>query len=136
MVSREHVLAWAERKMGRKTLTIKQPRTVEVEHKRALGGRGEYAKIVLRASPAESFAFTSAVDWPDGDDYDQYVLDGLLDQILADDVGPAYARIAFSLESIAWHEIDSCGRAFYAAARKAVSEVIGPGLDNVDFELT
>jgi hypothetical protein len=53
------------------------------------------------------------------------VLDGILDELFTTGLGHIVARIDFVLESIEFHEVDSCAAAFYHASREAVREILG-----------
>jgi hypothetical protein len=53
------------------------------------------------------------------------ILDGILDELFARDLGHIIAKIAFILESIEFHGVDSSATAFYHAARGAVREILG-----------
>jgi hypothetical protein len=52
------------------------------------------------------------------------VVDGLLDELLATNLGPVITKVRFVLREIGWHDVDSSPNAFYQAARKAVRQVI------------
>lgn len=78
----------------------------------------------MSGAPADEFSFTSSVEWPERDNYDDWVLHAALDVLLCS--GPErLTGIALALEEIEWHEVDSCAVAFYWAARKAVQEIVG-----------
>lgn len=129
---------WLSRKLGRGMLSIREPRLSRHLFKQALGARGQFAVVHLRGSPAAEFSFTSAAAWPApefAEHYTQAVLDGILDEIYAVDLGPVPSRIAFTLERIEWHDIDSCRHAFYRAARGAVRDILGRDVasSNVDY---
>ncbi len=84
--------------------------------------------VVLRGEPADSFGFVSLAKWPyHGDNYDNAVLDGILDELYATGLGKVVAKVEFTLEAIEWHEVDSSAFAFYHAARGAVKEILGSG---------
>lgn len=128
--------SWIVRKLARKAITIKAAKTVEVTHLRTLGPRSEFASITLHAEPAESFSFSSEAEWPESHEaFNGAVLEGILDETLATDLGPSIRNVAFTLKSIGWNEIDSNQRAFYHAARKAVIEITGKGnfKNNIDY---
>ena len=119
---------WLARKSVRPTLSIREARSIRFEYKRALGPRGAFAVVHLRGEQAAEFAFSSVVEWPvPEDDYTTAVLDGILDELFATDVGHVVANVRFTLEKIEWHDVDSCAVAFYHAARGAVRELLGRG---------
>jgi hypothetical protein len=92
--------------------------------------------VYIRGEPAAEFSFTSVAQWPGSEcDYTMAVLDGILDELFAVDLGHVPARVKFTLERIEWHDVDSSAVAFYHAARGAVREILGrdqyPG--NIDY---
>jgi hypothetical protein len=109
-------------KLRRPAWRLRAPATVRGEHKRALGGKGEFAVVTLAAVPAESFSFMSVVAWPTRDNYDDAVREAAFDVLLCS--GPHNATgIALRLDAIQWHDVDSCAVAFYWAARAAIAEL-------------
>jgi hypothetical protein len=131
-----HLEDWLSRKRGRPQLPIREMRTALFQFTRALGLRGQYAVVHMRGEPASEFSFTSVAEWPEPRcDYTVAVLDGILDELLAMDLGHVPALVKFTLEKIEWHDVDSSAVAFYHAARGAVREILGrdqyPG--NIDY---
>ncbi|MBI2809152.1 MAG: hypothetical protein HYX68_29570 [Planctomycetes bacterium] len=117
---------WLIRKRGRPLLSIREARTSRFKYTRQLGARGHFAVVQLRGEPASDFAFRSRVNWlVRGADYSTAVLDGILDELFASNLGHVVAKVHFTLEAIEWHEVDSCAVAFYHAARGAVREILG-----------
>jgi hypothetical protein len=128
---------WLARKSKRPQVSICKARSARFKFKRALGPRGQFAVVHLCGEPATAFAFTSAAQWPSkDDDYTVAVLDGILDELLAVDLGHVAGRVHFTLQEIEWHDVDSSAVAFYHAARGAVREILGrdemPG--NIDYQ--
>ncbi|HTU89193.1 MAG TPA: hypothetical protein VMF69_03765 [Gemmataceae bacterium] len=116
---------WLSRKLSRPAWTIRQERTVEEKFSRICGPHMAFARIILTGEPGESFDFRSVVQWPaEPQRYDAAVVDGLLDELLATNLGPAIMKVRFVLREIGWHEVDSSPNAFYQAARIAVRKVI------------
>jgi hypothetical protein len=132
-----HVEDWLARKRERPQLSIREKRSARFKFTRALGSRGQFAVVYLRGEPATGFTFASVAEWPAPNcDYTMAVLDGILDELFAVDLGHVPARVQFTLERIEWHDVDSCAVAFYHAARGAVREILGrdqyPG--NIDYQ--
>jgi hypothetical protein len=132
-----HLEDWLSRKRNRPHLSIREKRTARFKFTRALGPRGEFAVVYMRGEPAAEFSFTSVAQWPGPKcDYTLAVLDGILDELFAVDLGHVPARVQFTLEKIEWHDVDSSAVAFYHAARGAVREILGrdqyPG--NIDYQ--
>lgn len=128
---------WLARKTDRPLLSIRETRSIRFKYTRALGPRGHFAVVHLRGEPATEFAFSSVAEWPTPeDDYTTAVLDGILDELFAADLGHVAANVRLTLEKIEWHDVDSCAVAFYHAARGAVREIVGrdkyPG--NIDHQ--
>jgi translation elongation factor EF-G len=131
--------AWFGRKLKRRRLTVRQPREVRHVHKRPIGPRSYYAGIRLRVEPADEFSFASDAAWPEGergDAYEQSILDGVLDELLARDVGPVVTHVKVAVLSIEFHPVDSSQHAFYEAARGAIREALRleDGESNVDWQ--
>ena len=107
-------------KTRRPQLSIREARSARFKFVRALGLRGQFAVVDLRAEPAVAFGFRSVAKWPSPKyDYSVAVLDGMLDELFAADLGHGVAKVEFTLEEIEWHDIDSCAVAFYFAARSS-----------------
>jgi hypothetical protein len=120
---------WFRRKSTRPLLTIKGARCSRFRHYACLGPRRQFAVVQLRGEPAGDFAFESHAVWPNAwSDCSTAVLDGILDELFASNLGHVVAKIHFNLEAIEWHDVDSCAVAYYHAARGAVREILG--LDN------
>jgi hypothetical protein len=116
---------WLARKRDRSLLSIREKRSARFKYTRALGPRGHFAVVHLRGEPAIEFAFSSVAEWPAPKcDYTIAVLDGILDELFAAELGHVPARVQFTLEKIEWHDVDSCAVAFYHAARGAVREIL------------
>lgn len=127
---------WLARKRERPQLSIREERFARFKFTRALGPRGQFAVVYLRGEPARAFAFTSVAEWPSPQcDYTVAVLDAILDELFAVDLGHVATHVQFTLERIEWHEVDSCATAFYHAARGAVREILGRGKfhSNLDY---
>jgi hypothetical protein len=116
---------WLARKVSRPTLTVRKARTVEETFTRILGPRSAFARITLSGEPAACFEFHSEAVWPhEMQEYDAAVVDGLLDELLATDLGPVVTRIRFVLREIGWHDVDSSPNAFYQVARMAARKIV------------
>jgi hypothetical protein len=131
-----HLDDWLSRKRARPQLSIREKRSARFKFTRALGPRSQFAVVYLRGEPAKEFSFASVAEWPGPEcDYTLAVLDGILDELFAVDLGHVPARVQFTLEKIEWHDVDSSAAAFYHAARGAVRGILGsdqfPG--NIDY---
>jgi len=117
--------AWTDRRVKRGFYPIKEARSGKAEFHRHLGGRSIYAKVVLDAEPSDTFSFTSSVTWPDprAEYYEEFVLDGILDELFTHSYH-AVLGLRIHLKEIGWHEIDSCAAGYYQAARLAVKEIL------------
>lgn len=117
---------WLARKRARWFVSIRERRTSEFRCRKHLGPRSQFAGVRLEGRPADSFTFQSEATWPNSNcDYTLAVLDGILDELFATGIGHIVAKIDFLLESIEFHEVDTCAAAFYLAARGAVREIHG-----------
>ena len=73
---RDYLDEWLARKRDRPQLSIREARSARFKFARALGLRGQYAVIHLRAEPAIAFRFSSVAKWPSPKcDYSIAVLD-------------------------------------------------------------
>jgi hypothetical protein len=127
---------WLARKCERPLVSIRETRTSRFKFLRALGARGQYAVVEMRGEPAVEFSFSSVARWPGPEfDYTEAVLEAILDELYAVELGHVPARIRLTLQEIEWHDVDSSPVAFYHAARGAVREILGrdqyPG--NIDY---
>src|SRR5258706_7218029 len=116
---------WLRRKLERRSVTIRETREVSHVHRRAAGPRSVYAAIQLRVEPAAALAISCDVQWPNGEraaDYVSCITDGVLDELLARDVGPAVTLVRITVISIDFHPVDSSPHAFYIATRAATPE--------------
>src|SRR5262245_23054425 len=105
---------WYRRKLARPTTTIRGGTSVEAKFVKIYGPRCAYARIVLAAEPSQEFEFRSEVTWPvDPDPFNAAVVDGILDELLASDLGRIASRVRFILRDIGWHDVDSSPLAFY-----------------------
>src|SRR5260370_24049558 len=112
-----YIDAWLTRKRERPQLSIRQKRSSRFKFARSAGPKGQYAVVLLRGEPTDAFAFESLANWPGpGCDYTFAVLDGILDELFATGIGHGVGTVRFTLESIEWHDVDSCATAFYHAA--------------------
>ena len=95
---------WVNRKAARKTCPMKGLVTVGYEYEHVTGPRSIYGRVSISVSPCETLEFESRVKWPDGANYDQMVLDGILDAL----AGWGYHLITarFALSEIGWHPLD------------------------------
>jgi hypothetical protein len=128
---------WLARKCGRPQLSIREERSARFKLTRHLGPRGQFAVVHIRGEPANTFGFASVVEWPSPEcDYTAAVLDGILDELFAADLGHVAGKVHFTLEKIEWHDVDSSAVAFYHAARGAVREILGRDWfsDNIDYQ--
>ena len=96
--------------------------TVSHESDRVLGPRSSYAKLTLSISPHDSFVFESRAKWPE-ENYDRWVLDGILDALFGLDHKPPIAA-RFVLQEVGWHPVNSAPIEYYRAAKAIVRSVI------------
>ncbi|MCP4538679.1 MAG: hypothetical protein GY832_16210 [Chloroflexi bacterium] len=114
---------WFSRKTARSYAYLSEPATVKYTHHVHTGPRYIYGEVTLSASPAESFSFVSPVDWPENCNYNDYVLDGILDVLMMVDFMPLLG-VAFELETIGWHNVDSVPVGYYFAAKEATRRIL------------
>jgi hypothetical protein len=116
---------WLSRKLERGGCALRERRTVEKEHSRILGPRSVFAQVVLTGEPNDLFEYRSEAKWPtDGERCEAAVLDGILDELLADSSGYLVTKGRFTLRAIKFHPVGSCPAACYRAAREATREIL------------
>jgi hypothetical protein len=113
---------WLERKTARDACPLVGLVTVGYEYERVVGPRSVYGRVSIVVSPCETLEFESRVKWPDGANYDQMVLDGILDALVGWGYRPIVAR--FELAEIGWHPVNSAPIAYYRAAKRAVRSLL------------
>src|SRR6516162_6850616 len=91
--------AWLDSKKQLRLLSIREKRRSRFRYYRQTGPKGQFAVVTLSGQPAEDFAFESLANWPcPNDDYSIAVLEGILDELFATDLGYAVAKAHFKLE--------------------------------------
>ena len=113
---------WLQRKLTGKLMYLSTPVTVSHTYHVTTGPRYIFGKVTLAASPAETFAFSSEVSWPDRQN-DDLVLDGILDVLLSQRHEPILGA-TFVLTAIGWHDVDSVPIGYYFASREATKRMI------------
>lgn len=96
--------------------------TVGYEFKQAHGPRSVYAKVVLSASPADSYSFESEAIWPQSDNYEEAIRKGILD--ILSTIPDSELGIRIVLKEIGWHEVNSNEVGFYQAAKLAALGIL------------
>lgn len=91
-----------------------------------------FGEVTLSAVPFKTFAFASCVVWPAGGNYEECVLDGILDVLVSSDFHPI-CGVRFTLEKIEWNE-DSVPVGYYFAARDATRKILRSDENNRNFE--
>ena len=104
-------------------MVLREARTVSEKYDRCVGPRNIYGEIVLTATPSQVFQFESIVTWPERSNYDAYVLDGILDILLSNNLNYILG-VSFVLGQIKYHEVNSCAMGYYQAARLATEKII------------
>ncbi len=118
---------WLNRKLSNQYWVLGESRTVSEKYDLNVGPRHIYGEIELTATPTQSFQFTSNATWPSVDsNYELYVLDGILDVLLASNTSFILGA-TFVLEQIKYHDVYSCANGYYHAARLATEKIIGKG---------
>ena len=90
---------------------------IEYRFSRHLGPRIEAAGVTLDLCTSEEYSFMSKVKWPDAD-YTSAVERGARDGLTESGIDPDQG-VSITLKEISFHEVDSCERAFYLAAKCA-----------------
>ena len=99
---------------------------------RQVGPRFAFGAVTLSAVPFKTFSFTSCVVWPAGGNYEECVLDGILDILVSSDFHPI-CSVRFTLDEIGWNE-DSVPVGYYFAAREATRKILRLDEDDRNFE--
>lgn len=130
---KDYLNLWAGGLPERESIQLTTPINVTGTRNKALGPRGEFAKVQLTLYPAPSFEVVDdsveraelerlGVGWPDS------FIFGLLDILMFAEPGPLY-KVCTVLEAAWYHEVDSSFRAFRCAGqdagRKVVEHLVG-----------
>jgi hypothetical protein len=118
----DYLQQWVERKRVKRYAYLNQPLALRHTYRIHIGPRYIYGALTLAAQPADTFAFISAVTWPE-DNYDSYVLDGILDVLVPFDIQPLLGA-TFVLQAIEWHDVDSAAVGYYRAAKEATRQIL------------
>jgi hypothetical protein len=121
---------WLERKSARSVLPLEILATVGYEYERVVGPRSIYGRVSIRVSSCATLEFESRVKWPDGDNYDQMVLDGILDALSG--WGYRFVVARFELLEIGWHPVYSSPIGYYRAAKRAIRSLLAEVGDRFD----
>ena len=97
------------------------------------GTRSVFGEVTLCAAPFKVFSFASRVVWPAGGNYEECILDGILDVLVSSDFHPI-CGVKFTLESIGWKEGVSVPVGYYFAAREATRKILRLDESNRNFE--
>ena len=117
--------AWLARKLNRRRGTLRAAKTVEEKFSRIYGPKADFAWVMMTGEPSGEFGFRSLAAWPeDPAEYEDDVLDGILDELLASGAGMTVLNARFTLEEIKWHPVDGNRHAFYRAARAATQAIL------------
>ena len=92
------------------------------EYNWVTGPRSIYAKVTLSICSHDQFVFESRAQWPE-ENYDHWVVDGILDALFGWDHKPMLAG-RFVLLEIGWHPVNSAPIAYYRAAKTAVRSAL------------
>ena len=125
----DFVRDWFKRKLADGVSKLRAFITVTHEINRITGPRSIYAKVTLSIFPHDSFAFESKVQWPE-ENYDRFVLDGILDGVFGWDLKPPLAA-RFVLQEVGWHSVNSAPIAYYQVSKTIVRSVL---MQNADQE--
>jgi hypothetical protein len=122
----DYLKLWADDFSKRTPLQLKAALNISGGRDKHLGPRAEYAKIKLRAEPAEIFEVVDLV--PPNEDltsvgYPDWVIFGLLDVLMVAESAPLTA-IRIVLEEAEYHPIHSSRMAFRQAGRDAGGKII------------
>jgi hypothetical protein len=132
MSSQQALKDWLNRKLSRKREAVRRRLTVRGEVNRPLSPMGHvFAAVVLSVEPGDDFRFRSSATWPSEPSvYDDAVLDGLIDELVTQGLGPVVLNLSVHLEQIEWHQVHSSPRAVYEAARAAAKEILRSAADS------
>ena len=96
------------------------------------GVRPVFGEVTLSAAPSRTFSFASCVAWPTGGNYEECVIDGIMDVLVSADFHPICGA-RFTLENIGWNE-DSIPVGYYFAAREATRKILRLDEQNRNFK--
>lgn len=110
--------AWAKKYPAAAAVQVRGVLSVSFSYWQGFGGRIEAGEVVLSVSGgSESASFESEAQWPQ-ECLEDYVVEGITDAMHQFACAPV--GLLVTLKSVGWHEVNSCGRGFYFAAREAM----------------
>jgi hypothetical protein len=121
---------WMARKFSRRQMHLRETISVTSSYRGHNGVRPVFGEVTLSAAPFKTFVFASCVTWPSGGNYEECVLDGIMD-ILVSDFHPI-SGVRFTLENIGWAK-DSVPVGYYFAARDATRKILRLDENNRNF---
>lgn len=123
----DYITEWAKDFKARVSLELRKPVEVEGVCNVHLGPRWEFAKILLRAEPADEFCFDVNLGDKkrrfEDEGYIDSLIKGLLDSLLVSETAPL-RKVRVTLISAEDHEIDSSTVAFRLAGRAAGRKIL------------
>lgn len=117
------VQRWIARKFSRYSMGLRETVSVTSSFHEHTGVRCVFGEVTLSAAPSKTFGFVSRVAWPAGGNFEECVLDGILDVLMSADFHPICGA-KFTLEKIGWNEVDSVPVGYYLAARDATRKIL------------
>src|SRR6266498_4691454 len=114
---------WITRKFSRRQARLREAAIATYTYRKYPSPRIIFGEVTLSANPSDTFSFTSKVTWPEHDNCEDLVVDGILDVLISSDFYPVVGA-NFTLEKIGWHEIESVPVAYYFAAREATKQIL------------
>jgi hypothetical protein len=116
---------WFQRKLAGGVGQFRGIITVAHECNTVVGPRSIFARVKLSLCSNDSFVFESRVRWPE-ENYDRWVLDGVLDALFGVDNKPPLGVRVVLLEA-GWDPVNSAPIAYYRAAKIAVRSALAGG---------
>ncbi len=117
------VQRWIARKFSRYPMRLREMASATSCFQLHTGPRCIFGEVTISAIPFKAFSFASCVVWPAGGNYEECVLDGILDVLVSADFHPVWG-VKFTLEKIGWHPVDSVPMGYYFAARDATRKIL------------
>jgi hypothetical protein len=127
------VQRWIARKFSRRQMHLREPVSVTASFRGQIGARCGFGQVTLSAAPSRTFSFASRVTWPASSNYEECILDAILDVLVSSDFHPI-CGVKFTLEEIGWDEHDSVPAGYYFAARDATRKILRLDEENKNFE--
>jgi len=116
--------SWFNRKLHARRLRLCEERLITERYSKIYGPGADFGVVTLAAHAADEFTFSSCAVWPAEDNFEDAVLDGVLDALFCARYDAIVSGVAITLAAIEWCDVDSTRVGYYHAAKTATISII------------